>query len=430
MSEEKLVPIRARIRNFQSIEDLEIEVKGFTCLAGPTNIGKSAITRALAFSALNKPVGGLVRSGAKFCSVEVSSAAGWSYLWEKGGGVNRYTIGGKTYDKVGQAQLPEIASLGFTSVELGKSELHPWWASQFDPVFLLDQPGAAVTDFISKVSRLSVMQDAIVLSARGKKSSADAAKGSAERAAEARAKLAKLAAVDGMVTLRDELVEQAKSIRTYEAGLAALRSASSRLTRLTGSIEAMRPASGVRVPTASVGAAVGEISSLHRHWRRLEDLAKGIIALRRVQSVSVPATVEGVSDLARISRFRGVPAATAAVHSLRRAEAVTIPSAPFTDAGLAKFRSACQAAARIVRLKASVDSIRTEVSVPGRPEGVEELKACVNLSERAGQHLRESGLLEKQLDAVGIKLAAVEARIASIPRCAACGRPSAASHRH
>jgi len=54
MGEEKseLYPVKIRIKNFQSIEDLEIEVRGFTAITGKTNIGKSAIMRAISSAML------------------------------------------------------------------------------------------------------------------------------------------------------------------------------------------------------------------------------------------------------------------------------------------------------------------------------------------------------------------------------------------
>jgi len=121
-----LNPVQVRIQNFQSIDHVEFEVRGFTCITGKTNIGKSAIMRAISRSLLNDPVTGMVRKGAKYASVEMKSE-GWGYLWEKGEkDVNRYEIDGKRYDKTGQNQLPEIEAMGFRSIRIGDDDLEPW----------------------------------------------------------------------------------------------------------------------------------------------------------------------------------------------------------------------------------------------------------------------------------------------------------------
>ena len=165
-------PIEVRIQNFQSIKDVSFRIHGFTTITGKTNIGKSAIVRAIAKSILNAPVTNMVRHGEKFCEVELHSE-GWGFRWQKAEkGVNRYYIDGKEnpLDSVGRGQVQEIADFGFGSIKIGESKyLYPWYASQFDPIFLLNQSGPAITDFISEVSRLDILQNGIVICNKKKK---------------------------------------------------------------------------------------------------------------------------------------------------------------------------------------------------------------------------------------------------------------------
>lgn len=432
MSEDKLVPIKARIKNFQSIADLEIEVRGFTCITGPTNIGKSAIVRALAYSALNKPVGGLVRSGSKFCSVEVSSSAGWSYLWEKGDrGVNRYTIDGKVYDKTGQSQLPELAQLGFTSVEVGKSELHPWWATQFSPVFLLDETGSSVTDFISKVSRLAVLQDAIVLSSRGKKSSAESAKDCAERSAKDKEKLSRVAAVDSLVRLRDDLVEQAKSIREYEAAISSLERTSARVSSLEARISAISGVGTVKVPKAPAAEPLQELLTIHGLWVRLEGAAKRVIALKGVSRAAVPGLPEAeLAEYRAAAKYARLPSVAASVSRLAAAESVSVPKAPYPIDQVTKLRQAASRAARLGSLRRSVEALSVPVAVPAAPDGMEEVRAAVLLRQR--RQLLESELTGLAAEHAGTSEAIrqADARLAAFPKCVSCGRVGTAGHAH
>lgn len=429
MSESKIAPVNVRIKQFQSIEDVEVEVRGFTCITGPTNIGKSAIIRALASSALNKPVGGLVRSGAKFCSVDVSGP-GWSYLWEKGGGVNRYTIDGKVYDKVGQAQLPEVEKLGFTSVEVGKSDLHPWLADQFSPVFLLDESGASVTDFISKVSRLSVLQDAIVLSSRGKKREADAAKDCAERAAAAREKLSRVAAVDGLMRLREDLVAQARSVREYESLILAAEAHVARTASLAAKIGALSKVSSVRAPHALGPAPLAELSSVHSYWRRLEGAARRVIGLKALPGVRVPDAPESELDGLRSAvRFSRIPALAAAVKKLGKLGKLAVPDQPWPEDHVAKLRKAEASAASIERLRGSVGAIDREVRLPDAPpDALSEMRGAAGMERRRRAHAAEVESLEAKVAALESRIKDAEARVAAIPKCLTCGRVNKHAH--
>ena len=272
-------PVRVRIRNFQSVEDVELEVRGFTCITGRTNIGKSAVMRAISSAILNDPVVGKVRKGSQFCTVEVSGS-GWGFKWEKGErGVNRYTIGDKVYDKTGQRQLDEVVSMGFGSIKVGDQEMQPWWSSQFFPIFLLDKSGPQVTDFISEVSRLTVLQDAVVLSARGKRQALDEAKAKAEESAKLRDRLSRVSGLDPLIKLHEEMEAQAESIKDYEARLSAvevldskMREAASKIRSLSGVVEAA-------VPDDRIGGLAASAAAMHGFWVTLESCAKRIILL-------------------------------------------------------------------------------------------------------------------------------------------------------
>ena len=127
----ELVPVKVRIRNYQSLEDVEFEVAGFTCISGPTNIGKSAIVRAISGALLNAPAIKAVRKGKKFCTVELDGGD-WSLKWEKSKTVSRVWIPAdaeKPLTAVGRGQLDEVAAFGFQSIDVGRDKVQPWFAS-------------------------------------------------------------------------------------------------------------------------------------------------------------------------------------------------------------------------------------------------------------------------------------------------------------
>lgn len=155
MNTNKLSPIKVRIQNFQSIEDLEFDIYGLTVIAGRSNIGKSAIVRALTSAITNSSIVGMIRTGKENSNVSIQSKD-FSYEWEKGNKTS-CVVNGKEFKKIGQKQLDEVSDLGYGSVRVGQRNIYPWSASQFDPIFLLNDPGPAVTEFISEISRLNIL---------------------------------------------------------------------------------------------------------------------------------------------------------------------------------------------------------------------------------------------------------------------------------
>jgi len=254
----KLSPIYARIQNFQSISDLEIEINGFTCITGITNIGKSAIIRAISGAFLNNPVVGAVRKGEKFCSVSLKSED-WEFIWEKGepkSGINRYKIKKpekKELEKVGQGQLESISSMGFTSAQVGSKVIHPWFASQFEPIFLLNLSGPAVTDFISDISRLGVLQDCILLNVRGKKRVLDTVRVKSDEVELLKEKEQKLSQLDPLIVLDEELQAQYESIQEYEDRIQTGEALDRDLKQVARDIKGLQPIRDVWLPEDEIG---------------------------------------------------------------------------------------------------------------------------------------------------------------------------------
>lgn len=161
------------VRNFQSIEKLSMQIEGFTALVGRSNIGKSALVRALKAALTNELGTGFVRHeldcarlrrGLKTCKCQTTvhlTMDGFDLLWEKGDAVNRYTFNGQVFDSPGQG-IPEfLTENGFAPVKVGDKFGMIQVADQFFPIFLLNQSGPAVADAISDVARLDRINKAM-----------------------------------------------------------------------------------------------------------------------------------------------------------------------------------------------------------------------------------------------------------------------------
>ena len=153
------------VRNFQSVEHSVFRVEGFTALVGRSNIGKSALVRAVKAALTGATGSDFVRhgglcarrlKGAKACKCVTSvhiKREGFDLLWEKGDGVNRYTFNGQIYDSVGSG-TPSFLMDGYAPIKIGDSKELLQVSNQFDPIFLLNQTGGVIADVLSDVAHL------------------------------------------------------------------------------------------------------------------------------------------------------------------------------------------------------------------------------------------------------------------------------------
>jgi DNA repair ATPase RecN len=167
--------INIEVKGFQSAEDVKFVIDGFTAIVGRSNIGKSALVRALKCALTNAEGVSFVRHGPEcarvlrgvktckcFASVHIVTE-GFDLLWEKGDSVYRYTFNKSEYDHPGKG-IPEfLANNGLAPVRVGDGAGCIQISNQFYPIFLLDQSGGVVAETISDVSKLTRINKATKL---------------------------------------------------------------------------------------------------------------------------------------------------------------------------------------------------------------------------------------------------------------------------
>ena len=174
--------IRVEIQNFQSIAKQVVEINDFSVIVGRSNIGKSAVIRALKAAMTGSPVDAYVRHGEGcariskgnktckcFCSVHIKTD-GLDLLWQKGDSVNRYVYNGEEHTVAGRG-TPEFLEELFSPVKLGsdKSKTLLQVSNQFNPIFILNESGPAVADILSDVAKLDQINEAARLAAKDRK---------------------------------------------------------------------------------------------------------------------------------------------------------------------------------------------------------------------------------------------------------------------
>lgn len=425
-----LKTIEVHVQNFQSVEDLRFEITGFTCITGPSNIGKSALVRALSGALLNSSVVGAVRKGKKHCTVEMKSED-WGVKWEKGERVGRYWLPGedKARDGIGQGQTEFTSSLGFRSIKVGAQHITPWLADQFHPIFLLDQSGPSVTDFISDITRLKVLQNAITINARMRQRQLQSAQAAEDEARRLEGIESKYSPVDQVAAVEQDLVSQMESVAEYERVVEELRRYSDRMESESAVIQVLSGSKRVRVP-AEEPDPTAEIVELVRQWTLLESSAMAVFRLRDCSSLVVPDAPEGeFAELESASRFLAISPLRESVAALEPAASLRVPEeVPGTE----EVAALASVMARIDAARAGVAALSAELpEVPDVDHGAEAESlrlASVALSAMDAEQ-REISRLDAELVRAQAELEAVDLELSAIPTCPECGQVTA-PHSH
>ena len=368
------------IKNFQSIVEETMEISGFSVVVGRSNIGKSALVRAIKAALTGAPADNYIRhapdcaralKGAKsckcFCSVRLV-APGFDLLWEKGDAVNRYLFNGVEHSVVGRG-TPEFLGEGLAPIHIGgdSSATLLQVADQFRPLFILDRSGTAVADVLSDVAKLDQINDAVRAAERDRRECAAARK--------VRDKdLKELDRVLSEYSGLDQAVARVRELEAWDEALAGLEGEKKRLERfvgqteqLTSAIEALAPVAAVVVPeVAGLVGRVGQQRDLAR-WER--DLRAVVVARRQLEPVAeveIP-DVAGVQArgavLERISRWAAqLTVMKGHFARLKDANAVSLPDSTGM-ARLAEQREQFSGwVARLSSVEASALQHRTELA--------------------------------------------------------------------
>lgn len=158
---------RVRIKGFQSLADVDLELGPLTVIVGRSNSGKSALRRAVEAVIDNAPTTGRLRTGADHMVVELTTEAG-TVTWTKGGkGTNVYRVGELVQDKPGSTITPEAqAVLRLTPAN---------FSDQFDKPYLLGESPSKVAAALGELTNITVLFDSIREANRRAKAHASAA---------------------------------------------------------------------------------------------------------------------------------------------------------------------------------------------------------------------------------------------------------------
>jgi len=159
-----------KIKNYQSLEGVELKIGGLTLIKGESDIGKSAVVRAINGLVKNSIVKTQIQSNKNATSIEISTEKGSVSIARTRSSSAKYSI--KPIDgdevvhtKTGKVVPPEVFDmLGIHPHELDSDvTIITNISSQFGGQFPIDQPSSVISKLLGRISNLNVVFSAIRL---------------------------------------------------------------------------------------------------------------------------------------------------------------------------------------------------------------------------------------------------------------------------
>ena len=287
---------KLHIKNFQSIEDIEFEVDGFTVIVGKNNIGKSAIIRAVNSALTNKSGKSFIRKGKKQTEVTIQHA-GTTIDWKKGEKTS-YKIEWKEGNEVkkedfsalGASGIPKpMTDAGFGKMEIGDREVSPLVATQFNELFLLDKIGSVVTQVLSNLYNIDILSGADGLCQKELKANKSSLKTREEDLSSLQERLERFKDFEEIKERVKQLAINEKNCNSLQQEISQLATYESQLAIIQASIDLLSAIDDITIPgTSECEEAEKELCWIKSKETDLRSIAETVKKLRGVKSISIP----------------------------------------------------------------------------------------------------------------------------------------------
>jgi len=286
--------IRTKIKDFQSLHDVEIEHGGLTVLTGQSDLGKSAIIRAMRLLHRNDGTASYVRHGKSKLSVEQTFDNGNIVSIEKGKTLNTYHANGKALAKIGKEVPETIRELIQTDELILDKDLtcDLNFSGQFDAPFLLTESGTLVTKVVSALSGIEIIYSAI------REGAAQAQKLKAVSQV-LTGNIANLEKFDGLQEQSERLQSELVSLQTVEVSLQTASLAIEKLGLLLSRSEILRSKVIDVVPEESA------LEILIKEHKSLVQAEKTLIALESLQKRAKSLVSTEILDVEALVELQG-----------------------------------------------------------------------------------------------------------------------------
>lgn len=268
-------------QDFQSWKSFTLNAAGFTVIVGASDLGKSAVIRALRGVVRNNIQASHIRKGVSSTQVTLTLGDTTATATRNNRSVT-YTVNGQEYTKLSGGVPPEIQALKLEGVKVGDTTLDPIFAGQFDSQFMLDMSPSnlnAVLGLFSDTTRLEQGKKAIAQANTKINAQAELLAKSIQKS---RVKLAALTdCTDVLTPLRDQYALLQDQINGYKQALKQL----SVVQRVQKSIYRLQTVTEIPLSDpASLTRLTASLAHLAHHGKTLERVE----ALRQVVQSSIP----------------------------------------------------------------------------------------------------------------------------------------------
>lgn len=282
--------MKVKIKDFQSIESADLTVEGFTVIVGRSNIGKSAIVRAIEGALTNLSGDSFVRLGAHHTEVDIE-CDDLTLKWKKGGGFNDYEINGEVFESVGRGAPHVIAEAGFREVEVSRGSIPVQVASQFNPIFLLDPSkvsGSLAAEVVSDIGRLGELQEALRNAAKDRRSLETVQRVRRKDLKQTRAEIQAYDALDDDLALGDRLRDLMRTVESLRTEIKHLEEIAEEYEATQGELEKYKGADSVVLPEWEHDDVLDRMKSLTAFQRVYDDAVRDLSAYRGLDEVVIP----------------------------------------------------------------------------------------------------------------------------------------------
>ena len=279
-----------RIRNFQSLHDVQLELAPFTVIVGPSSSGKSALTRAIRTLTSNRRGTEFITHGQRVCSISATTPNGVVTLTRSRTGSNasenNYTIiptglPPQTYAKLGGTTPQDVSDfLGLPNATDSTPMLQ--FASQFDKPYQLDDSAGEVARTLGALTNVNVIFESARESNRRKLTTAQTLRTRSDDLANIKARIPEfqsLRAQDEALTAAERHIRTAqelqRSIARLEATIQVLETTAPLIDRLT-------PLATLTIPDdATLLDAHRALQSFQQALQRIQPLQQAVQAATR-----------------------------------------------------------------------------------------------------------------------------------------------------
>jgi DNA repair ATPase RecN len=154
-----------RVKNFQSLHDVQLEFGKFTVIVGASSSGKSALTRAIKAVASNSLDSDYITKGSKHSSVSLYTDNQIITIERESGGTSAYKVTNsrgeeQSFTKLNRQVPAQVtAALGITPGTKEVESIH--FAGQFDTPYLLKDGASNVARVLGELTNVSTIFEAV-----------------------------------------------------------------------------------------------------------------------------------------------------------------------------------------------------------------------------------------------------------------------------